>query len=737
VLSVISVVNKGWSMFGLDFLFASALFALPVAGLPILLHMLFRRKSPTIYFPTLRFIKSSIQQTAARRRIQRWFLLACRVLLLALLVWAIAQPVRILAAGWFKSNQSVIAAVVADTSYSMQLRRQEMTLLEKSNDILTELLRDPLKDAKLAIFRSQPPLADQPETLQTAAKILSEWSGLQPQPAPQPLYNRITAAINFLDRQQANQKWLVILTDLQSREFPSPLPELKEGRVILFDLHPDAPRSAGIASVRMEPEQPIPGIGCTSAIEVTGQAGDARALSLNINKLDGSTLKQIGPLMASFDAAGRSRVRAALPEGLPVERWVMITANLQADDDLPWDNTRSHLVELPPRQTVTFVDAPAHPAASTFIRLALDPWEGKVPAWPLEVKRAADLTGQEQVAVIPLTDWPNPARATRLLNFVRSGGTLILLLQPGLEQTWADLAAAQKSTLLSLLPANLASALPGGGTAGSGLYRPVPPAKIDRVLEGLTDPSFRLDQLAVRRFVPFATPTDPTVSTLLHLSPAGGDSRTASFGLLYRRSIGAGAVYTIATLPESHYISPPTHPLFLPLLIGMALRPPELRDVQNTEIGQPLVLAGTRYAQHQTLEIQGPTGERYRVAPVNSRFTFTQTDHPGLYWWRTVADAKPVALAGVQLPAAESDLIYKPANALITPGPNALIVHSIPELQSTIARINEPQPQWTGPLVLVLILMCFEALLASMSHLWKPLSFRSLLPGALATVPGR
>ena len=73
-------------MFGFDL--AILLWTLPLAGLPVLLHLLFRRKSPVVLFSTLRFIKSSQQRTAARKRVQRWLLLACRMLLLALLIFA-------------------------------------------------------------------------------------------------------------------------------------------------------------------------------------------------------------------------------------------------------------------------------------------------------------------------------------------------------------------------------------------------------------------------------------------------------------------------------------------------------------------------------------------------------------------------------------------------------------------------------------------------------------------------
>jgi hypothetical protein len=85
-----------------------------------------------------------------------------------------------------------------------------------------------------------------------------------------------------------------------------------------------------------------------------------------------------------------------------------------------------------------------------------------------------------------------------------------------------------------------------------------------------------------------------------------------------------------------------------------------------------------------------------------------------------------VAIGNVQLPAAESDLLYKPAEAVLPSGPNTLVVHSFAELQSTVSKLNQPQPRWSGAMAVVLLLMCFEALLASMSQLWKPISLRSI-----------
>ncbi|MGH7215392.1 MAG: BatA domain-containing protein, partial [Tepidisphaeraceae bacterium] len=279
-------------MFGLEFLFGWGLLALPLAGLPVLLHLLFRRKSPIVPFSTLRFIKSSLQHTAARKKVQRWLLLAVRCLLLLLLIWAIAQPAKMMASGWFGAGGNTAAAIVVDTSHSMQVSEGGVSLLDRANEVVENLLRGQLKDAKVAVFQTRPAPPDRPEQLTGVSKVLSEWVRLAPQAHQAPLGDRAASAIELLRRQEAESKWLVIITDLQSREFPRPLPEFSDGRIVLLDLHPHEARNAGATRIAPEPEQPIPGIGAQAVVEVTGRANENRAVTLDLSKTDGTSLWQ-------------------------------------------------------------------------------------------------------------------------------------------------------------------------------------------------------------------------------------------------------------------------------------------------------------------------------------------------------------------------------------------------------------------------------------------------------------
>ena len=711
-------------MFGLEFLFSAALFALPLVGLPVLLHLLFRRKSPIIPFSTLRFIKSSLQQTAARKKVQRWLLLACRMLLLLLLIWAVAQPVRMLASNFFTSGPSLIAAIVVDTSYSMDLRDQQISRLDQANSIIEGLLRDQLRDARVAIFRSLPAPKDAPEHVEPAAAIQSQWSPLKPQPNPQPLIDRITAALDLLSRQDASDKWLIVLTDLQSKEFPRPITEWKDGRVIFFDLHPEQVRSAAITKVAIDPAQPLPGLKSEAAVEVTGRNSDSRAVTVNLTTPDEKSLDQGAPQMAHLDGTGRAQVRLPV-EIPPQQRWMLLNAALPPDDAFPWASSRSQLIEVPPRQLVTLLENQTRPDAWRFTRLALDPTEGKQPAWPLDLHIAKDLTGHENVVVALLTDWPDANRTKKLRDFTRGGGTLLLFLQPGLDELWGKLPDAQKQALLELLPS-----APAAAPDSSAAYHALLASSTDPVTLPLGGKEYRWDSLIVRRLLSF-TPQSQSVTTLLAVTPLnpppGAATRTP--GLLFRKPLGAGTVFTLATLPDLGLATPPP---FLPLMVNLCLRPAAQSEAQNVELGQSLILAGPRFASIDQLEIEGPQRDIYVVKPTTDpagrRFTFDRAAAPGLYTWRLPKSPTALALTNVQLPASEADLTYRDARSVILDAPGVLVVRSLADLQSRLAEITQPEPHYLGPLSIVLFLLCLEALLGSLSQLWKPIALRSFLP---------
>jgi hypothetical protein len=713
-------------VFNFTFSFAAALWALPLAGVPILLHLLFKQKSPVVQFSTLRFIKLSIQRTAARKRVQKWLLLACRALLVALLIWAIAQPVHQLTSSWLGGSggggRSTVAAVVMDTSYSMLAQEGQVTLLSREDGMVQDLLRNQLSGAKVALFRSQPGDSDHPERAEDAAGIVAGWTPLKPQASPKPLVDRVTAAVNFLQRNAADQKWLVVLTDFQSREFPHGMPELKDGRTVLLDLHPNDPRSAGITKISLNPAQPIPGIPLQANIEVTGQPGSARALKLRITTADGNPVSESPTDMVTLDSSGQAHKQ--LPIRLPAERWLLLTAMLTDDDAMQWDNTRTQLVEVPPKQNVSVLNQSGS-SGERILRLALDPSEGKLTEWPLAVMPAGKATGNTDVIVADFAHWPTPQQAAALHSFANAGHTVILFLNPGLERSWPGLQKIEQDDLAELLPS------PPLQRPGNMLCRAAVGDARDPLLEGLIDEKYQLNAIVVRQLVPLAA--SGFSSTVLNAVPVDPTPGSRTQGLLFRKAVGRGVCFTFSTAPDPAYTNLATHPTFLPLLVRMALKTPEQSAGQNVELGQPVVLDGSEYPHDVALQIDSPAHEQYRVPAIESNgsreFVFSHASDPGLYTWRTINNPTAIAMTNVQLPAGESDLTYRPAASVAPPGPDTLIASSMDDLNSKVASLTAPRPQWSGPLAIVMFLLCLEALMGSWSKAWNPSGLRAFMPG--------
>ena len=109
---------------------------------------------------------------------------------------AVAQPVKRLQANWIGAAHSTIAAIVVDTSFSMQLRDADVSLLQRADRAVQDLLRSELKDARVGLFTSREHPSGH-EQLTTASTLLSEWAPLSPEASALPCsWSRHQAALS-------------------------------------------------------------------------------------------------------------------------------------------------------------------------------------------------------------------------------------------------------------------------------------------------------------------------------------------------------------------------------------------------------------------------------------------------------------------------------------------------------------------------------------------------------------
>ncbi|HEY7221550.1 MAG TPA: BatA domain-containing protein [Candidatus Binatia bacterium] len=101
------------------FLYPLFLFGLLAASLPVLIHLLNRRKLKRIRFPAVRFILLSQKRISRSYRLRHWILLALRTLAVVFLALLLANPIFQTGAGLFAGGGPVSLVLLLDNSLSM------------------------------------------------------------------------------------------------------------------------------------------------------------------------------------------------------------------------------------------------------------------------------------------------------------------------------------------------------------------------------------------------------------------------------------------------------------------------------------------------------------------------------------------------------------------------------------------------------------------------------------------
>lgn len=137
----------------MNFLNPFVLFGLAAAAIPILLHLLNLRKTQTIEFSTLYFLKELKKSTIRTIKIKQWILLLLRTLLILFAVLAFSQPIyngSLPLLSSLQNNRSII--VVVDNTSSMLHSTNAGTLFSQVKNDLRTLIDDMQENDELCII---------------------------------------------------------------------------------------------------------------------------------------------------------------------------------------------------------------------------------------------------------------------------------------------------------------------------------------------------------------------------------------------------------------------------------------------------------------------------------------------------------------------------------------------------------------------------------------------------------
>ncbi len=592
----------------MTFLNSALLAGLLLAGLPILIHLLGRRRLKRQPFPTLDFLRRLQVKRMRKMRIRQWLLLALRTLALLMLALAFLRPALTQSGSAGQRRDTVL---LLDLSASMKAARPGGSPLSKARKLLEGVAMANGPNGRLAIVvadesgrrdiawmegdQTDPRWIDQ---LETDGRTASITEGLQ-------------RAGRLLQETAAPNKELIWISDFCD-PLPDTLPPLPD-EVSVLSAPAATKKAVNLFVQSVTPVYAEGAQGRSVDLEVTlaSSAGDAAltipvSLSLNRRKLAEATVTVPGEGVITH----RFTVLAEETGALPGE------VDLDVDDALPLDNRLSFVLHAPgPREVLLFG---ADRDALRFFALALDP-EGRQARFvpDLHTGSLQNVTLDNYDAVI-LAGAPtfSTAESKVLKQYLENGGGVWIL--PGDK---ADLAGYNRGLLETLGFGPMMALEEAATSAWSNLDTDHP------ALHGLITGRGRYDAPTVRRFARLVTREGDR--TLVRLGSG------APF--LVERSVGEGRAWLSAGAADTSWTDWPMSGVFAPLaqqgVYYLASGEGRIRPL--VECGEPLVWDLPRQAASGPFEVLAPHGNRLAAEPgfyEDREVLLTHETHwPGIY----------------------------------------------------------------------------------------------------------
>lgn len=417
----------------MTFLNPIVLFGLAAAAIPVILHLLNRRKLRTIEFSTLRFLKELQHSALKRLKLRQWLLLIIRTLLIITLVFAFSRPaLRGSLAGVLGSRAHSSMVLLVDDSPSMSVRNERGMLLTQACDAASRLLALAGDGDRIALASFSSLKTDSAAlSFGTPVAARSVLERIQPSQITLPLGSSFPPLMKLLGTTQDANREVYILTDAQASQFAE--------KIDGTDSAAAPPKEARLFLVRI-PAGPRQNAGVT-------QAGiESRILAKNRPSETTASIHNFGPeplrqAVVSVYLDGSRVVQQSVdvaPGGTAVLKMTVLpkrTGILQGyvkleDDALEADNVRSFVATIPEKLTV--VAAGPSSADQKFPLLALTLGGDSL----IAARIAATRISPDQ---IPFTDLArcdvvllygtgslSPSQGAALSGFVGRGGGLVV-----------------------------------------------------------------------------------------------------------------------------------------------------------------------------------------------------------------------------------------------------------------------------------------------------------------------
>jgi hypothetical protein len=423
---------------GLSFLTPMLLGGVALVAVPLMLHLIMRRKPVKREFPALRFLRQKAVANRRKLRLNHLFLLLLRMAALALLALALARPV-LRGAGWLADGEGpVAAAFVFDTAPRMLLREGNRTRLEQAATMARVLFQKLPAGSKVAVVDTAGGAAAFSPTIAAAATRIDRLAVATPAAS---LSQSLANGLRLLAGSEMVRREVYLFTDCSRGAWDNAPPldiaaSHPDTSLLVVDVGATAARNFAIDAVELSSDRLPAGAPLGLAVASSRVGTDAnRTVTVEMIGADGRATRRAMKPGAWKEGAGSQLdfEITGLEPGIRQGRVV-----IDGDDDLEADNARSFTVEVGAAARV-LVAAQA-PASRTglFLSQAIAPVAlakaGKA-AFEVTVADCGELSSiaWDDFRGIVLVDPPPlpPATWELLGQWVAAGRGLVVWLGPG------------------------------------------------------------------------------------------------------------------------------------------------------------------------------------------------------------------------------------------------------------------------------------------------------------------
>jgi len=639
---------------GLTFLNSTFLFAALAALLPLIIHMLSRRRVKTVDFSSLLFLKELERRKVRRIRIRQILLLVIRSLIILCAVLALARPTLSGLGSGFTSRARTSVAIVLDTSASMARRSEDEPLFDRARERAEEIAQLLGDGDEAFLVSAGRPAGELLPTGTFSVDVLRDALGAAaPDGSGTDYATAVDRALAFLGESRNLNRELYVVGDMQRSGWA----DAHDGRPAAVVAEPgsESPR------IFLLPVESVLGNRSAGGVSVERKYGGASgALTITAAITNHSIVSADIPVRLVVDDVHVGQSGVSLEPGATgtasfstvVDESGWHTGRVELPQDaLDTDNVHHFVIPPSQRIDVLVVSAQGAPADrdAYYIKRALDPGGTRDPYACAEVPATA-LTYQEQgrFDVVVLADvgrLDSGAELWMLEHLSRGGGVAVVLGRLTDIRYWNELLAAELGSGVIVEPVERRNGL---RVAPAGVGHPL--------LAGLVFGERLID--------------DATVTRAFRAAPAGAETVLELPGigplLTLSRPDRGGRVAVLYTGLDGAWNDLPKSGLLVPILhrttAGLAGAG---RATADAEVGDDLIVPYDA-ASVNAPEVELPDGRTVgaeRLPGTAGGAVLRRAGQVGIYRFRDAgaadaggAGARPHALAAVNMPADESDL---------------------------------------------------------------------------------